>query len=127
MSTDFDPDRPAGIPSSDAEHAEAHQRALDCRSWLATYGWPEPIYADSGNGAWLLYKLPDLENTAEWTAKIKRCLSPGRRNRRAIGSKAPPHRKCGIIARPLISRASSIEHDHRVHLRYSSSSKNTRC
>jgi hypothetical protein len=48
---DFDPERPAGIPSSDAEHAEAHQRAQDCRSWLSTYGWPGPLYADSGNGA----------------------------------------------------------------------------
>lgn len=75
LPVDFDPDRPAGIPSSDAEHAEAHRRAQDCRDWLASYGWPAPIYADSGNGAWLLYKLPDLDNTPDWTAKIKRCLA----------------------------------------------------
>jgi hypothetical protein len=71
---EFDPDRPSGIPASDAEHAEAHHRALDCRAWLAAYGWPEPIYADSGNGAWLLYRLPDLPNTGDLTTNIKRCI-----------------------------------------------------
>lgn len=70
---EFDPARPAGIPSSDGEHALAHTRALDCRAWLTSNGWPEPIYADSGNGAWLLYRLPDLPNTPEMLELLKRC------------------------------------------------------
>lgn len=70
---EFDPIRPAGIPSSDTEHAEAHKRARDCRDWLTSNGWPAPIYADSGNGAWLLYRLPDLPNTAEILDLLKRC------------------------------------------------------
>lgn len=70
---EFDPARPAGIPASDTEHAAAHERARDCRNWLRSNGWPNPIYADSGNGAWLLYRLPDLPNTSEMLDLLKRC------------------------------------------------------
>lgn len=70
---EFDPVRPTGIPASDVEHALAHERARDCRDWLASNGWPAPIYADSGNGAWLLYRLPDLANTTEIHDLLKRC------------------------------------------------------
>ena len=40
---------------------------------LAGQGWPEPVFADSGNGAHLLYRL-DLPNNAETTDLLKRCL-----------------------------------------------------
>jgi hypothetical protein len=58
---DCDPVRPAGISSTDVEHDAALQRAGTIRDFLALRGWPEPIYGDSGNGAHLLYLLPDLE------------------------------------------------------------------
>ncbi|WP_338819594.1 hypothetical protein MTCOM_10940 [Moorella thermoacetica] len=54
---DFDPVRPAGISSTDAEHELALERARQVRDWLRQQGWPEPILADSGNGAHLLYRI----------------------------------------------------------------------
>lgn len=70
---DFDPVRPAGISATEEEHQAALQRAGDCRDWLTGQGWPPPIYADSGNGAHLLYPT-DLPNTPESTTLLERCL-----------------------------------------------------
>jgi hypothetical protein len=58
---DFDPVRPAGISSTDEEHAAALARAKKCKNWLATHGFPDPLIADSGNGGHLVYGL-DLPN-----------------------------------------------------------------
>jgi hypothetical protein len=70
---DLDPKRPAGISSSDAEHAAALDLARQMRGELHAEGWPEPIFADSGNGAHLLYPI-DLSNDPEATDLVKRCL-----------------------------------------------------
>ena len=48
---DFDPIRPSDISSTDEEHSAAIARAGECALWLADRGWPQPILADSGNGA----------------------------------------------------------------------------
>ena len=32
-------------------------RAIAIRSWLRELGWPDPLYADSGNGGHLLYRV----------------------------------------------------------------------
>lgn len=70
---DCDPVRPAGISSTDAEHAAALQRAQVIRDFLTARGWTEPIHGDSGNGAHLLYRLPDLELDRAG-ALVKDCL-----------------------------------------------------
>lgn len=70
---DFDPVRPAGISSSDAEHQAALERASTCAAWLTEQGWPAPIVADSGNGAHLLYRL-DLPNDADSKALVEAVL-----------------------------------------------------
>jgi hypothetical protein len=54
---DCDPTRPAGISSTDEEHALAIERAKEIRAALRAEGWDEPILADSGNGAHLLYRV----------------------------------------------------------------------
>ena len=54
---DIDPVRKSGISSSDAEHNEALLRAEKIRKFLQEKGWKEPILADSGNGAHLLYAI----------------------------------------------------------------------
>ena len=59
---DTDPCRPSGISANDAEHDLALQRAIAIRSWLDEQGWPDPIYADSGNGGHLLYRVDLLSN-----------------------------------------------------------------
>jgi len=68
---DIDPIRPTEISSSDAEHELASDKARDIRSSLSGAGWPEPILADSGNGAHLLYRI-DLP--ADDGGLIERCL-----------------------------------------------------
>jgi hypothetical protein len=70
---DFDPVRPAGISSTDAEHRAAIDRAVRCRDWLSSDGWPSPILADSGNGAHLCYSI-DLPNDPASAELVQRCL-----------------------------------------------------
>lgn len=70
---DFDPKRPAGISSTEAEHNAAIERAQRVRAWLSEMHFPEPIVGDSGNGAHLVYGI-DLPNDADSLALINRCL-----------------------------------------------------
>ena len=70
---DFDPVRPAGISSTDAEHVAALARAREACAWLSGPGWPQPVLLDSGNGAGVLYRV-DLPNNAEAAMLIQRCL-----------------------------------------------------
>jgi P4 family phage/plasmid primase-like protien len=70
---DADPVRPAGVSSSDAEHELALARANAVRDWLASRGWPDPVLADSGNGAHLNYRL-DLPNDKSTLALIEKSL-----------------------------------------------------
>ena len=70
---DFDPVRPAGISANAVEKRASLERAWACRTWLAAQGWPEPVFADSGNGAHLLYAL-DLPNNAQSSDLVKHCL-----------------------------------------------------
>ncbi|MFQ6026632.1 MAG: hypothetical protein ACE5Q6_03860 [Dehalococcoidia bacterium] len=74
---DFDPVRPAGISSTDAEHEAAIDRARECREWLAGRGWPDPVFIDSGNGAHLLYpvELPNDEAATQDMSKALQALA----------------------------------------------------
>ena len=54
---DTDPVRPSGISANDQEHEFALSRANDIRAFLRERGWPDPIFADSGNGGHLLYRI----------------------------------------------------------------------
>lgn len=54
---DIDPVRVTGISSTDAEHASAIDLASTIRDALSACGWPLPIFADSGNGAHLIYSV----------------------------------------------------------------------
>jgi P4 family phage/plasmid primase-like protien len=54
---DADPVRPAGISSTDHEHAAGLARVQEIQAALTESGWPEGALADSGNGGHLLYRL----------------------------------------------------------------------
>jgi hypothetical protein len=54
---DLDPIRLSGISSTDAEHEAALSRARAIARGLSELGWPDPVLADSGNGAHLLYRI----------------------------------------------------------------------
>lgn len=68
---DFDPVRPAGISSTDAEHEAALSRARAAREWLAGQGAPLGLLADSGNGAHLLYRV-DWSNDVDSLTRAKK-------------------------------------------------------
>ena len=70
---DLDPIRAAGISSTDAEHDVTLERARQVRDWLRMQVWPDPVQADSGNGAHLLYRL-DLPNDDSSAELLKSCL-----------------------------------------------------
>jgi hypothetical protein len=72
--TDVDPQRPAGISSTDEEHQAALERARQIVEFLTSLGWPEPFLADSGNGAHLHYRLPAL-GPEQGDALVKSCLA----------------------------------------------------
>jgi hypothetical protein len=71
---DFDPVRPAGISSTNVEHGRAISAA--CGAWddLRGAGFPDPVVADSGNGAHLLHRL-HLPNDSGATDLVKGILA----------------------------------------------------
>ena len=69
---DIDPTRPADISSSHSEKENARLLMTEIVTYLAECGWPEPIFADSGNGYHALYRI-DLPS--DDGGLVKRCLS----------------------------------------------------
>ena len=67
---DIDPERISGISASDAEKALAFEMIPSVKGFLTSAGFPEPIIADSGNGAHLLYKLDDIPATSDLISKF---------------------------------------------------------
>ena len=74
LPVDIDPVRPSGISATDAEKEAAFAVARAIRDALAAAGWPEPVLADSGNGAHLLYRI-DLPNDDGATALVRAVLA----------------------------------------------------
>lgn len=70
---DLDPERPAGISSTDEELAHAESLAGEVESFLTEQGFPQPVKCMSGNGIHLLY-LINMENTQESRQLIKTFL-----------------------------------------------------
>jgi hypothetical protein len=65
--------RPAGISSTEQEHESATRKAAIIREWLSAAGWPDPVEADSGNGAALLYAI-DMPNSEDSKRLVEACL-----------------------------------------------------
>jgi hypothetical protein len=73
LPVDLDPVRPAGVSSSDEEHAAAIERARTIAADMAgEWGWP--IVGDSGNGGHLLYEI-ELPNDQEALAFVSNALA----------------------------------------------------
>ena len=70
---DLDPVRPAGISSSDEELKISFDLSKKVREYLQSIGFPAPVFAASGNGYHLLYRV-DVLNDKEGRALIERCL-----------------------------------------------------
>jgi len=75
LPVDVDPQRPAGISSTNAEHDAAVQRARDIADYLASFGFPRDslVLGDSGNGAHVLIRI-ELPNDADSSRIVQQCL-----------------------------------------------------
>ena len=73
---DFDPARPIGQPSTDAELDLARRRRNAFVAMLLGLGWPQPATAMSGNGAHAIHRclLPNSEDTRDMLAALYRGL-----------------------------------------------------
>ena len=58
---DCDAVKPKNISATDAEHDQALAATDELMQWLTERGFPQPVFADSGNGGHLLYRV-DLPN-----------------------------------------------------------------
>ena len=68
---DCDPQRVSGISATDPERELAFDRARAIVEYLRAEGWPEPVQANSGNGAHLMYRI---EEATEDSGLVKACL-----------------------------------------------------
>lgn len=73
---DFDPVRPAKVPSTDAEHEAALQRSAACAAWLRGQGVPAEsiVRVDSGNGGHVVVRI-DLPNDRAAERCVKEMLA----------------------------------------------------
>lgn len=70
---DLDPVRSAGISSSDQELLAAQELAEEVRAYMHEMGFEEPVYALSGNGYHLFYRI-DVPNNEQGRALVEKCL-----------------------------------------------------
>jgi len=61
------------VCSNDQEHEAAIQAAESIRDYTDSQDWPAPMIVDSGNGAYLFYRI-DLPNTPESAELVKHVL-----------------------------------------------------
>ena len=75
LPVDIDPQRPAGISSSDSELQAALGIREEVADWVCkNMDLPHPVKGMSGNGGHLLFPLPDLPVSEGSTGFIKRTL-----------------------------------------------------
>jgi hypothetical protein len=63
---DIDPKRAKGFEKESATDAEkqcAFEAAKEIRNWMDEFGYPKPIFGDSGNGFHLLYRMQSIDFT----------------------------------------------------------------
>ncbi|QBD81137.1 hypothetical protein EPA93_36260 [Ktedonosporobacter rubrisoli] len=75
LPVDCDPQRVSGISASAHEHELALAQARLIREALREQGWPEPVLADSGNGAHLLYKIDLAVNDKQLVERVLKALA----------------------------------------------------
>ena len=114
------------VAATDEQHEAALARAGQIRAWLMQeWNWPAPVVMDSGNGAYLLFRI-GLENNAANTDLIAQVLKalaakfdddkatidtgvfnasriarvPGTLNRKGDNTATRPHRRSRVVECP---------------------------
>jgi hypothetical protein len=116
---DCDPCRASGISATDEEHDSAMDRAYDVRDFLKKeMGWPNPIRADSGNGAHLLYRIdePNDRETVKLLESVLKSLSRKFDDEHVkLDTKtANPARVCKLYGTPARKGSSAANRPHRL-------------
>lgn len=129
---DLDPVRPSGISSTDEEKAAAFAVANQVKEHLRSFGFPDPIEADSGNGAHLLYRIElptqddglvkrslealaflfdtdmvSVDQAVHNPARI--CKLYGTLARKGDSTSDRPHRRSALVHVPEVLRPVSLE------------------
>lgn len=115
---DFDPVRAAGISSSEAELLLAEDLAEEARAYLQEIGFEEPVYALSGNGYHLFYRV-DIPNDEQGRLLVESCLKAlaERFNTDAVKidtSNSNPSRICKLHGTLAQKGRSTKERPHRM-------------
>jgi hypothetical protein len=71
---DVDPQRPAGVSSSEEQLQKAKERGNRIYVFMKNLGFNDPVTALSGNGIHLLYRI-QIVNNEENKALVKKCLA----------------------------------------------------
>jgi hypothetical protein len=72
---DADPQRPSGVSATKAERKKALTDVQELRAYLKGQGWPEPIFADSGNGWHVYYRIDLPADDGGLVERVLRALS----------------------------------------------------
>ena len=135
---DIDFQRPPETSTTDEEKACSRWCAIAAREELRKMGWPEPIFADSGNNYHLHYRV-DLPNDAQASSLVKKVLDAaherfgirdpedGSKNLvsvdTSVGNASRIVRACGSFAR---KGESTLDRPHRMS-EIISAPRNLRC
>lgn len=71
---DADPERPAGVSSTDEEKARSKETIKRVYKYLKQEGFSDPVVCDSGNGYHLLYSVDMNVDDADYTKKFLQTL-----------------------------------------------------
>ncbi len=132
---DIDPEKPKGVEgTTEGEHKAVLELAQKAKSMVAAMDWPEPMLVDSGNGAYLIFRI-DLPNDEESKRLVNGVLKSfaahidneagrvdqtvgnasrifrlaGTMNQKGENSEERPHRMAEIISSPSALQTVSRE------------------
>tara|TARA_R100001510_G_scaffold48444_1_gene46235 strand:+ start:2654 stop:5110 length:2457 start_codon:yes stop_codon:yes gene_type:complete len=127
---DIDPERPTGVSATQEERFAASDVVYAVRDYLTEQGFPEPVFAESGNGFHLMYEIEGvttklvrdfLEHLASKfdtpRAKVDRLVFNPSRIWKVYGTtpcKGPntnerPHRKARLLSFPEVLTPVSVQ------------------
>lgn len=129
---DVDPCRIAGVSASAIEKDKALTKIGQTRDFLRERGWPDPVFADSGNGYHLLYRVDLPTADGELVKRVLHALGDrfdddsvkvdravfnparivklyGTLARKGDSTPQRPHRWSSILEIPVILTAVSVE------------------
>jgi hypothetical protein len=113
---DLDPIREPDTAATVAEQAAAFDHAGTIRESLASLGWPQPVFASSGNGAYLLYRIVVPVEDADLVRRVLEAIKQQVPSRtvKLDTSMANPSRIIRVMGLLNMKGPNTAERPHRV-------------